>query len=54
MAADETQEQQDEVDKLLAADPRAHVAESGDTQVWLLTGEDQLKAAREALPKTDQ
>lgn len=47
----ENQEPQDEVDALLAADPRAHVAETGDTQVWLLSGEDQLKAAREALPK---
>lgn len=53
MAADEKQEQ-DEVDALLDADPRAHVAESGDAQVWLLSGDDQLKAAREALPKTDQ
>lgn len=39
--------EQDEVDRLLADDPRAHIQEGGDTQVWLLTGKDQLKAARE-------
>jgi hypothetical protein len=50
--ADEETPEPDEIDKLLAADPNAHVVE-GEAQVWLLTG-DQVKVAREALPKKNQ
>lgn len=43
----------DEIDKLIAADPHAHVVEDSGTEGWLLTG-DRLKVARAALPKKDQ
>ena len=52
MADDEQTTEPDEIDKLIAADPNAHPVE-GDQQAWLLTG-DQLKVAREAMPKNDQ
>jgi hypothetical protein len=43
---------EDEIDKILAADPNANVVE-GDQQAWLLTG-DQVKVARDALPKPEK
>ena len=45
---DEGKQQPDEIDRLIAADPNAHVVEGGPSKVWLLTG-DQVKVAREAL-----
>lgn len=43
----------DEIDKMLADNPNATVVE-GDQQVWLLTGEDQVKVAKEALAKPEE
>jgi hypothetical protein len=45
MTTDETR-QPDEIDKLIAADPNAHMVE-GQSQVWLLSGDDQFKLARD-------
>lgn len=45
----DTEDQRDEIDRLLDADPNAHVVE-GSHETWLLTG-DQVKVAREALGK---
>jgi hypothetical protein len=50
MAADE--KQMDALDKLIASDPHANPVE-GDQQAWLLAGEEQMKVARDALPKSD-
>lgn len=48
--ADNDTDTRDEMDRLIAADPNAHVVE-GSGQAWLLTGKDQLQVARDAMPE---
>jgi len=48
--ADDEQQQPDEIDRLIGADPHAHRVD-GDTQAWLLTGDDQMKLARDLVAK---
>ena len=49
MPDDETPEP-DEIDKLLAQDPNAHVVQGEGTTVWLASG-DQMKLARDLVAK---
>jgi hypothetical protein len=48
--ADDQEHHQDEIARLLAADPHANVVEGEGTTVWLATG-DQMKLARDLVAK---